>query len=91
MMENLEKRIEMKLEEPTKRVEVFESRNRIQFINQNVMSIVWFNSGPVKFTFGWLDRVDPTTPHSTRDADETMHYDKPPLHEARRHGHGAQE
>ena len=39
---------------------MFEIRNRIQFINQNVMSIVRFYSGPVKFTLGWLDRMDRT-------------------------------
>ena len=40
------------------RVEVFEARNWIHFINQNVMSVVRFFSGPVKFTLGWLDRMD---------------------------------
>ena len=38
--------------------EVFEERNRIQFINQNVMSVVQFYSGPVKFTLEWLDSMD---------------------------------
>ena len=37
---------------------MFETRNWIQFINQNVMSVVRFYSVPVKFTLGWLDRVD---------------------------------
>ena len=41
-----------------KRGESFESKNRIHFINQNVMSVVRFFSGPVKFTLGWLDRID---------------------------------
>ena len=93
MLRKLEERIKEKLEEPTRRVEVFESRNWIQFINQNVMSVVRFYSGPVKFTFGWLDGIDRTIrqPDATRDADEERHGDKPPLHEARRHGHGAQE
>ena len=58
MMVKLEKRIEEKLKEPTQRVEVFETRNRIHFINQNVMSVIRFYSGPVKFTLGWLDRMD---------------------------------
>ena len=58
MMKKLEERIREKLEEPTMRVEVFEARNWIHFINQNVMSLVRFYSGPVKFTLGWLDRVD---------------------------------
>ena len=40
------------------RVEVFETRNWIHFINQNVMSVIRFYSGPVKFTLGWLDRID---------------------------------
>ena len=40
------------------KVDVFEARNRIHFINQNVMSVVRFYSGPVKFTLGWLDRID---------------------------------
>ena len=60
MMEKLEERIMEKLEEPTKRVEVFESRNWVQYINQNIMSLVRFYSGPVKFTLGWLDRIDRT-------------------------------
>ena len=58
MMAKLEERIGEKLEEPTKRVEVFEARNRIQFVNQNIMSVIRFYSGPVKFTLGWLDRID---------------------------------
>ena len=58
MMVKLEKRIEEKLKEPTRRVEVFETRNWINFINQNVMSVVRFYSGPVRFTLGWLDRMD---------------------------------
>ena len=59
-MRMLEEMIKRKLEEPTKRVEVFETRNRIQFINQNVMSVVRFYSGPVKFTLGWIDRMNRT-------------------------------
>ena len=58
MMKKLEERIREKLEEPTQRVDVFEARNWIQFINQNVMSLVRFYSGPVKFTLVWLDRMD---------------------------------
>ena len=58
MMEKLEERIGDKLDEPTKRVEVFETGNRIHFINQNIMSVIWFYSGPVNFTLGWLDRID---------------------------------
>ena len=58
MMKKLEERIRVKLEEPTKMVETFEAKNWIHFINQNVMSAVRFYSGPVKFTLGWLDRVD---------------------------------
>ena len=46
MMKRLEERIKEKLEEPTRRVEVFETRNWIHFINQNVMSVVRFYSGP---------------------------------------------
>ena len=57
-MAKLEERIKMKLEEPTRRVESFESRNWIQFVNRNIMSVVRFYSGPVKFTLGWLDRID---------------------------------
>ena len=59
MMKVLEGRIK-KLEEPSRRVDVFEARNWIQFINQNVMSVVRFYSGPVKFTLGWLDGIDRT-------------------------------
>ena len=58
MMEKLEQRIREKLDEPTRRVDVFEARNWIHFINQNVMSVIRFYSGPVKFTLGWLDRMD---------------------------------
>ena len=58
-MAKLEERIKEKLEEPTKRVDVFEARNVIHFINQNIMSVIRFYSGPVKFTLGWLDRIDP--------------------------------
>ena len=58
MMRKLEERIKEKLEEPTTRVETFEARNWIHIINQNVMSVVRFYSGPVKFTLGWLDRAD---------------------------------
>ena len=58
MMDRLEERIKEKLEEPTKRVDVFDARNWIHFINQNIMSVVRFYSGPVKFTLGWLDRID---------------------------------
>ena len=54
MMRKLEQRIAVKLQEPTRRVDVFEARNWIHFINQNVMSVVRFYSGPVKFTFGGL-------------------------------------
>ena len=60
MMEKLEERIKLKLEEPIKRVDVFEARNWIHFINQNVMSVIRFFSGPVKFTLGWLDQIDKT-------------------------------
>ena len=58
MMSKLEQRIQEKLDEPGRRVGVFEARNWIQFINQNVMSVVRFYSGPVRFTLGWLDRID---------------------------------
>ena len=60
MMLKLEERIREKLDEPTRRVDVFEARNWIHFINQNVMSVIRFYSGPVKFTLGWLDSVDRT-------------------------------
>ena len=52
MMAKLEERIKEKLEEPTRRVDVFEARNWIHFVNQNVMSVIRFYSGPVKFTLG---------------------------------------
>ena len=55
---NLEEMIKGKLDEPTKMVEVFESRNWVHFINQNAMSVIRFYSGPVKFTLGSLDRID---------------------------------
>ena len=58
MMKRLEERIKEKLEEPTRRVDMFEFKNWINYINQNVMSIVRFYSGPVKFTLEWLDGID---------------------------------
>ena len=58
MLKKLEERIREKLDEPRKRVDVFETRNWAHFINQNVMSVVRFYSGPVKFTLGWLDGID---------------------------------
>ena len=60
MMRKLEEMIKKKLEEPTQRVDIFEVRNWIHSINKNVMSVVRFYSGPVKFTLGWLDRIDRT-------------------------------
>ena len=87
MMAKLEERIREKLDLPSKRVDVFEARNWIQYINQNVMSVIRFFSGPVKFTLGCLDRVDMTNrQHLTsqaRDVDEKRHGDEPPLHEPR--------
>ena len=52
MMTKLEHMIKDLLDQPTTRVETFEARNWIHFINQNVMSVVGFYSGPVKFTLG---------------------------------------
>ena len=54
MMMSLEERIKNILEEPTKRVEVFEAPNWIHYINQNVTSVIRFYSGPVSFTRGFL-------------------------------------
>ena len=48
---------ECKYEEPNARVRIFEARNWILFVNQNVMSIIRFYTGSVKFTIGWLDRM----------------------------------
>ena len=61
MIEKLEQTIWEKLDEPTTRVDVFEARNWTMYVNQNIMSVVQFFSGPVKFTLGWLDRLDRTT------------------------------
>ena len=58
MLRILEERIGIKSEEPTKRVDVFKVMNGVKFINQNMMSVIRFYSGPVKFTLGWLDRID---------------------------------
>ena len=60
MARKLEERIKEKLEEPTRRVDCFEAMNWIHYVNQNIMSVVGFDSGPVRFTLGWLDRVDRT-------------------------------
>ena len=58
MMLKLEKRIKYKLQEPAKRVEVFEARNGVKYVNRNVMSVILFYSGTIIFTLGWLDRID---------------------------------
>ena len=58
MLVKLEEMIREKSEEHTRRVEAFETRNWIQYVNQNIMSVIRFFSGPVKFTLGWLDKID---------------------------------
>ena len=58
MMGRQEEKIKEKLKEPTWTVDVFEARNWIRFINQKVMSVIRFFSGPVKFAIGWLDKID---------------------------------
>ena len=58
MLVKLEERIKEKQDEPTRRVDVFEARNWTQYMNHNIMSVIRFFSGPVKFTLGWLDRID---------------------------------
>ena len=57
MTQKLEQRIQEKLNEPTKRIVMFE-KNWVLYINQNVMGVVRFYSGPVKLTLAWLDRID---------------------------------
>ena len=49
-------------------MDAFEARNRIHFINQSVMGVVRFDSGPVKSIFWWLDRIedDPQAPDQPR-------------------------
>ena len=59
-MRRIEERIEEKMKEHAQMVDVFEAKDWIRFINQNVMSLIRFFSGPVKFTLGWLDRIDLT-------------------------------
>ena len=54
MMAKLEERVRDKLEEPMKRVEVFEAKNRIHYINQNIMSVIRFFSGPSSSPSGGL-------------------------------------
>ena len=58
MTNKLEERIKAKLKERTLRVGTFESWNWIQFINKNIMIVVRFHSGPVKFILGLLDWID---------------------------------
>ena len=58
MVTKLEEWIREKLEEPTRRVDVFEARNWTQYANQNFMSVTRFFCGPVKFTLWWLDRIE---------------------------------
>ena len=84
MTHKLEERIEEKLEEPTRRVGTFESRNRVQYVNQITVSVVQFYCGPVKFTLGWLDRIDVLiSQHDpARNTDEKRYGDKPPPYEA---------
>ena len=62
-MSKLEERIKEKLDEAAKIVEVSETRNRIQYINQNSTGVVRFYSGTLKFALGWLDRIDMTIRH----------------------------
>ena len=62
-MKRLEERIRENLEEPTLRVDVFEARNWTLYVNQNITSVVRFYSGPVKFTLGWLDKIDKMIRH----------------------------
>ena len=57
MLDRPEERIRDKREEQTKRVEENEARNWIQFINQNVMSVIRFYIAPIMFTLVWLDRM----------------------------------
>ena len=52
MILKLVERNKEKLEEPTKRVDVFETINWTRSINQNIMSVVRFSRGPVRFTLG---------------------------------------
>ena len=58
MTKRHEEKMREKLEEPTRRVETFESRNWVRYVNKNIVSIVRFYSGPVRFTIGWLDGID---------------------------------
>ena len=69
---------------------MFEARNRIHFIYRNITNVVRFYSGPIKFTLLWLDGIDKMVGQhpTTRDADEERNGDKPPPHEARKHGDG---
>ena len=84
-MIKLEERIKDKLEEPRRRVSVFEAKNQIQFISHNVMSVVQFFSGPVNLTLGGLTRRqdDPPASDQTKDADEAMDGNKSPRHKVR--------
>ena len=52
------------------------------------MSVVRFYSGPVKFTLGVDDRIDPPAPYKARDADETRHGNEPPLQKPNNMGMG---
>ena len=56
MMSRLKQRIQEKLEEPKRRVEDFEAPDWKHSINQNVMGVVRFYSGSVKFSIGRLER-----------------------------------
>ena len=39
---------------------MFEARNWITFVNKKIMGVIRFFSGPIKFTLGWLERMDRT-------------------------------
>ena len=58
MMEKLEEMFKDKLETPTWRVEVFESRNCVLKVNQNVNERDQVLQLAGKFTLGLLDRMD---------------------------------
>ena len=60
MSREIEERVREEIKEQTRRVDDFEARNWIHSVNRNVLSVVKFNSGPVKFTRRWLDRIDRT-------------------------------
>ena len=57
-MRRIEESVEGKRKEPAQRIDEFEAKNLIRFINRNDTSVIRFNSRPVKFALGVLYKMN---------------------------------